>query len=77
VGDWVTIYPNATILGGETVIGSGSTIGANVFLMESVPPNSLVRNERALLNIVSKKNRNQSIARPLQGEIEPLLNYEI
>jgi serine O-acetyltransferase len=77
VGDWVTIYPNATILGGETVIGSGSTIGANVFLMESVPPNSLVRNERALINIVSKKRRNESIARPPQGEIEPLLNYEI
>ncbi|MBV8225650.1 MAG: serine acetyltransferase, partial [Verrucomicrobia bacterium] len=46
VGDWVTIYPNATILGGETVIGSGTTIGANVFLMESVAPGSLVRNER-------------------------------
>ena len=77
VGDWVTIYPNATILGGETVIGSGSTIGANVFLMESVPPDSLVRNERALVNIVSKKNRQQTGLRPFEGEPEPLLNYEI
>ncbi len=77
VGDWVTIYPNATILGGETVIGSGSTIGANVFLMESVAPDSLVRNERALLNIVSKKDRNKNLARPGRGEPEPLLNYEI
>lgn len=77
VEDWVTIYPNATILGGETVIGSGSTIGANVFLMESVPPDSLVRNERALINIVSKKNRDRTISRPLEGGVEPLLNYEI
>jgi serine O-acetyltransferase len=76
VGDWVTIYPNATILGGETVIGSGSTIGANVFLMESVAPSSLVRNERALVNIISKKNRRKP-GPPLNGETEPLLNYEI
>src|ERR1700722_2679069 len=61
VGDWVTIYPNATILGGETTIGSGSTIGANVFLMESVPPGSLVRNERSFTNIVSKKDRTQHL----------------
>src|ERR1700719_1399693 len=76
VGDWVTIYPNATILGGETMIGSGSTIGANVFLMESVPPDSLVRNERSFTNIVSKKNRQQTSLHA-QGDIEPLLNYEI
>ncbi len=76
VGDWVTIYPNATILGGETMIGSGSTIGANVFLMESVPPDSLVRNERSFTNIVSKKNRDLSISDG-QEDHEPLLNYEI
>ena len=77
VGDWVTIYPNATILGGETVIGSGTTIGANVFLMESVAPSSLVRNERALINIVSKKDRNKAASLSSDGESEPLLNYEI
>jgi serine O-acetyltransferase len=76
VGDWVTIYPNATILGGETIIGSRTTIGANVFLMESVPPDSLVRNERSFTNIVSKKNRTQSVSHP-QSDPEPLLNYEI
>jgi serine O-acetyltransferase len=40
--DHVTIYANATIVGGDTVVGERSTIGANVFLMESVAPNSLV-----------------------------------
>ena len=47
VEDGVTIYPNATVLGGETSIGRNSTIGGNVFLMHSIPPNSLVYNEEA------------------------------
>jgi len=42
VGDNVVIYANATILGGETLIGSNSVIGSNVFIMESIPENSLV-----------------------------------
>jgi len=46
VGDRVIIYANATLLGGDTVIGEGSTIGGNVFLMESVPPNSFVTGGR-------------------------------
>jgi serine O-acetyltransferase len=57
VEDWVTIYPNSTILGGETVIGARSTIGANVFLMESIASDSLVTNEKAQIKIISKKNR--------------------
>lgn len=42
IRDRVVIYANATILGGETVIGARSVIGSNVFLMESVPPDSVV-----------------------------------
>ena len=37
----MTIYPNATILGGDTTIGTRTTIGANVFLMKSVGPDML------------------------------------
>lgn len=54
VGDQVTIYPNSTILGGETVIGAGSTIGANVFLMNSIPPGSLVIYEEKQIRILEK-----------------------
>ncbi|MCX6150643.1 MAG: serine acetyltransferase [Ignavibacteriales bacterium] len=36
------IYSGATILGGETVIGHHSVIGGNVWLTESVPPESVV-----------------------------------
>jgi serine O-acetyltransferase len=57
VEDGVTIYPNSTILGGETVIGAYSTIGANVFLMHSVPPDSLVVYEEKQLTIRSKADR--------------------
>jgi serine O-acetyltransferase len=39
--DYVTIYANATVVG-DIVIGRGSTVGANVFITESVPPDSLV-----------------------------------
>ncbi len=42
IGDDVVIYANATILGGDTVIGSGSRIGGNVWLTQSVPAHSVV-----------------------------------
>ncbi len=57
VEDGVTIYPNATVLGGETVIGQDSTIGGNVFLLQSVPPNSLVYYEEAQIRVVAKSPR--------------------
>lgn len=40
----VVIYANATILGGETVVGHSSVIGGNVWLTHSVPPHSVVTN---------------------------------
>ena len=62
VEDGVTIYPNSTILGGETVIGKKSTIGANVFLMNSVPAYSLVVYEEKQLSIRNKKSKESSSA---------------
>ncbi len=47
----VVIYANATILGGNTVIGHHSTIGGNVFLTHSVPPYSVVTMEHAHIRI--------------------------
>jgi serine O-acetyltransferase len=41
IEDRVTIYAHATILGGDTRIGAHSVVGANVWLMESVPPHSV------------------------------------
>lgn len=42
IEDHVTIYSGATILGGDTVIGEGSIVGGNVWLIQSVPPNSKI-----------------------------------
>lgn len=42
IEDDVTVYANATILGGRTTIGRGSVIGGNVWLTHSVPPGSIV-----------------------------------
>lgn len=45
IEDHVTIYAGATILGGETVIGAHSVIGGNVWLVDSVPPQSRITSE--------------------------------
>ena len=42
IGDRVVIYANATVLGGDTVVGHDSLVGGNVWLTHSVPPHSLV-----------------------------------
>lgn len=47
IEDDVTIYAGTTILGGATVIGRGSVIGGNVWITDSVPPNSRVMAEPA------------------------------
>lgn len=62
VEDHVTIYPNSTVLGGETVVGAHSTIGGNVFLTESVPPDSLVYYEAKQIAIVPKRDRHAAVA---------------
>jgi serine O-acetyltransferase len=42
IEDNVVIYAGSTILGGNTVIGKNSIIGGNVWITESIPPNSRV-----------------------------------
>lgn len=45
--DNVVVYANATILGGQTVIGKGSTIGGNVWLTRSVDPNTTITSSKS------------------------------
>jgi serine O-acetyltransferase len=42
IEDDVVIYANSTILGGDTVIGKGSVIGGNTWIVESVEPGSVI-----------------------------------
>ncbi|MBO7721219.1 MAG: serine acetyltransferase [Kiritimatiellae bacterium] len=55
VEDNVVIYAGATILGGETTIGHDSEIGGNVWLKDSVPPNSRVYNKPPAPEIREKR----------------------
>ena len=43
IGSRVTIYADAVILGGDTVVGDDCVISGAVFLTQSVPPGHLVR----------------------------------
>lgn len=43
-------------MGGDTVVGAGSTIGANVFLTQSVPPGSLVLSEDVRVRVLAKSD---------------------
>jgi len=61
VEDDVIIYPHATILGGETTLGKGATIAANVFLRESVPPNSFVSTRGEEIIVVDKGSKERIV----------------
>lgn len=49
--DDVVVYANATILGGDTVIGHHAVIGSNVWLTHGVAPYTVVALEKPLLRI--------------------------
>ena len=55
IEDGVCIYANATILGGDISIGANSIIGANVWITESVPQDSLVTYQTEI-KVRPKKN---------------------
>jgi serine O-acetyltransferase len=57
VEDNVTIYANAIILGGDTVLRNGCTIGGSVFITSSVP-------EGATVNITPPALRVKDRSRP-------------
>lgn len=60
IEDDVVIYSGATILGGETVIGARSVIGGNVWITESVPPDTRVYLKKPEL-VIMEKNRRESL----------------
>ncbi len=56
IGDDVVIYANASILGGETVIGDRCLIGSSVWLTESVPSDTRVAMEKPRLRMRGKQD---------------------
>ncbi len=62
IEDNVIIYANATILGGNTVVGEGATVAGNTFVTESIPAGAKVSAMHPELNVrtcetCTKKNR--------------------
>ncbi len=57
IEDDVIIYANATILGGQTVIGARSIVGGNVWLTESIGPDTKVLLKQPELIYLGKKLR--------------------
>jgi serine O-acetyltransferase len=51
IEDRVVIYANATVLGGQTVIGHDSVVGSSVWLTRSVDPHTTVVLEKPKLKI--------------------------
>jgi serine O-acetyltransferase len=64
--DDVIIYANATILGGDTVVGARSVIGGNVWLTHSVPPDTEVFIKKQDLIFGEKQYKKQAIKQRLR-----------
>jgi serine O-acetyltransferase len=67
IEDDVIIYSNTTILGGETVIGARTTIGGNVWITESVPPDTKVYLKRP--ELIYSGNGHSSAAKKRKKKI--------
>ena len=57
IEDDVIVYSGSTILGGETVIGARSVVGGNVWLTESIPPDTTVMLETPRLIIKEARRK--------------------
>ncbi|MFN0011995.1 MAG: serine O-acetyltransferase [Phycisphaerales bacterium] len=53
LGNRVTIYAGAVILGGDTIIGDDCVINGGVFLTQGIPPGHIVRQKQAELTLRS------------------------
>ncbi len=56
IEDGVVVYANATILGGNTVVGRDSVIGSSVWITKTVAPNTTVVLEKPQLRVRGGKN---------------------
>ncbi len=66
IEDDVIIYANATILGGDTIVGARSVIGGNVWLTHSVPPDTEVFIRKQELIFGEKQYKRQAAKQRLR-----------
>ena len=60
IEDNVVIYANATVLGGETVIGENSQVNGGIFITSSIPPNCTVGVKHTELQVKERRKRTKS-----------------
>ncbi len=70
IGNRVTIYAGAVILGGDTVIGDDCVISGSVFVTESVPSGHLVRHNRLELVLRENARGRSELGGEVVGEVE-------
>jgi len=70
IGDHVTIYAHATILGGDTRIGEHSIIGSNVWLIKSVPAEAVVYNKGENLVTRTRRRKEALIENPSMSDLK-------
>ena len=63
IGDHVTIYAHATILGGDTQVGANSIIGSNVWLLKSIPDDSVAYFKGDNLVVRSRRKKEALVER--------------
>lgn len=59
--DGVIVYPGATILGGDTVIGENSIVGSNVWLMQSMPANSIAYYQGDTASVIRPRKKKEAL----------------
>lgn len=64
--DNVIVYPGATILGGDTVIGENSIVGSNVWIMQSMPPNSIAYYQGDAASVIRPRKTKEAILEEFQ-----------
>jgi len=63
--DNVIVYPGATILGGDTVIGENSIVGSNVWIMQSMPANSIAYYQGDTASVIRPRKTKEAILEEL------------
>lgn len=64
IGDRVTIYAGAVILGGDTEVGRDCIVGGSVFVTSSIPPGHMARQkqpELVLRSVASREEQSEMV----------------
>jgi serine O-acetyltransferase len=77
VEDHVTIYAHATILGGDTRIGAHSVVGANVWLLRPIPPNSIAYYKGENLVVRARRKKEAAVASIGAKDLRDGIDWEI